>query len=208
MTTKRRVTRLRLPSTCWFGLGREGRRRNDILFTLVFLSRGWINCELATGPFSLSLTCCPDCAHSCKHTHAHTYTLKRTHHKYHTHTHTDLEWVQTLQSQIDRCKEEELTASLTLAAASPHVKQAVLSPSLPMSDSTRRLLPLLRDVNVQELNRREKTVVYMYASEAKYLAYLRQALQVLVRPLDDLAKGVTLTTGGGECVYTCMVHQG
>ena len=55
-------------------------------------------------------------------------------------------------------------------------------------------------MNVQELNRREKTVVYMYASEAKYLAYLRQALQVLVKPLDDLAKGVTLTAGGGECV--------
>lgn len=73
-----------------------------------------------------------------------------------------------------------------------------------MSDSTRRLLPLLRDVNVQELNRREKTVVYMYASEAKYLAYLRQALQVLVKPLDDLAKGVTLTAGGGECLFVSV----
>lgn len=104
----------------------------------------------------------------------------------------------TLRRQIDRCKEEELTASLTLAASSPHTKQVIPSPSLPMSDSTRRLLPLLRDVNVQELDRRAKTVVYMYASESKYLAYLRQALQVLVKPLDDLAKGVTLTMGGGK----------
>lgn len=77
-----------------------------------------------------------------------------------------------------------------------------------MSDSTRRLLPLLRDVNVQELNRWEKTVVYMYASEAKYLAYLRQALQVLVKPLDDLAKGVTLTAGGGERVCVCVCSIG
>jgi len=112
--------------------------------------------------------------------------------------HLALEWVQTLQRQIACCKEEELAASLTLAASSPHAKQAVLTPSLPMSDSTRQLLPLLRDLNVQELNRREKTVVYMYASEAKYLAYLRKALQVLVKPLDDLAKGVTPITGGGK----------
>ena len=53
-------------------------------------------------------------------------------------------------------------------------------------------------------------MVYMYASEAKYLAYLRKALQVLVKPLDDLAKGVTPTVGGGKtvregrCVCVCV----
>jgi len=36
----------------------------------------------------------------------------------------------------------------------------------------------------------------MYASEARYLEYLRQALQVLVKPLSDAARGIKLTGGG------------
>ncbi|EWM23739.1 pleckstrin domain-containing protein [Nannochloropsis gaditana] len=35
----------------------------------------------------------------------------------------------------------------------------------------------------------------MYASEARYLEYLRQALQVLVKPLSDAARGIKLTGG-------------
>ncbi|TFJ84714.1 hypothetical protein NSK_004178 [Nannochloropsis salina CCMP1776] len=101
-----------------------------------------------------------------------------------------VEWVQILQRQIDRCHQESLAATLT-----PTAPAYQLSSSLSLSDSSRARCPFLNSLQGRARSRREKIVVYMYASEARYLEYLRQALQALVKPLSDAARGIKLTGG-------------
>ena len=106
---------------------------------------------------------------------------------------SDASWIRQIQSQIERCREEELLKAAQ--AAQPSFKAARMSMN-PGGSIATSSLPLMQGLRTSELDPRTKTVVYMYVSEAKYLEYLRVAVRVLVQPLDDLAKGAGLQSAG------------
>jgi len=108
----------------------------------------------------------------------------------------DRDWIRQIQTQIDRCREEDKKRSSASSVTSTGISSGASASNGVLgrrkSSLTSNQPAILNNIRVTGLNQRAKVAVYMLKSESTYVEYLRVCLRVLVKPLDDLTHGAAL----------------